>query len=287
MRRYAVPTAILVIGTMAGTLAFAQKQPPKPKSNAEIQALQALFGAQTPDARIKAADDLITKFADTDFKSIALQAEAEGYQQKGDSTKAVVFGEQALAADPANFDAMTLLANVISSSTRDTDLDKAEKLTRADKYANDAINALKTVAKPNPSLADEQWAQYKKGAEAQAWQALGNSAVIRKKFDEATADYQKALDLTPDPYIMIRVGRAMLTAHKPDEAITWFDKAAAAPNADAQVKQIAASDKARATAAKAGPKPAAAAPGATPGVTPGANPAAPPAPQPVQIKPQQ
>src|ERR1043166_3421562 len=39
---------------------------PTPKNQAEVTAIQALFAAQgNPDAIIKAADDLMTKFADT------------------------------------------------------------------------------------------------------------------------------------------------------------------------------------------------------------------------------
>jgi len=41
----------------------------------------------TRDATIKAADDLLTKFADTEFKEFALYMEAESYQQKKDPSK--------------------------------------------------------------------------------------------------------------------------------------------------------------------------------------------------------
>src|SRR5579872_2680101 len=138
-------SVIFTICLLATTAAFAQTPPagvankktkegPGPKTSGEQQAVQALIQAQAPDDVIKAVDNLITKFPSTDFKAFALEREGEAYQQKGDNAKAIVFGEQALEADPKNFDADNLLANVNAATTRDTDLDKDEKLAKADKY---------------------------------------------------------------------------------------------------------------------------------------------------------
>lgn len=242
MKQIALLAGLIIVASPM----FAQKQL-KPKSPKELQALQALFGAQTPDAKIAAADELVTKFADTDFKAMALQVEADAYEQKGQHEKAIVYAEQAVATDPGNFDALTLLANIYSSTTRDTDLDKAEKLSQADKYAAAALAALKTAVKPNPQMTDEQWNQYKGGAESQAYQAMGNSNVVRKKYDDAQKNYEMAVASFADPYTMIRAGRAMMAANKADAAIAWFDKALASPQADENAKNIATTDKARAT----------------------------------------
>lgn len=245
MRVFALPAVCL----LAATVAFPQAKPlPKPKSRAEGQAVNAMLQARDPDASIKAADDLVTKYHDTEFKSMAYFIEADSYQQKNDNEKAIVFAEQALQADPMYIDPMVLLANVLATTTRDTDLDKEEKLTRADKYAKDALALLASATKPDPKMADDKWTTYKKSEEAQSWQALGNAALLRKNTDEAIADYQKGIDATPDPLLMIRAGRALLAARKPEEAAAWFDKAINAPGVSDQIKAIATSDKARATA---------------------------------------
>jgi tetratricopeptide (TPR) repeat protein len=123
--------ALLALCLLTAAAAFAQtKANPKssgPKmSKGERDAVQALLQSQSPDDRIKAADNLITKFADTPYKSFALYQEADAYEQKGDHTTAIVYSEQALDADPKNFDAEILLANVTAGQTKDTDLDKTE-----------------------------------------------------------------------------------------------------------------------------------------------------------------
>ena len=87
---------------------------PKPKSQPELEALQAMFGAQTADARIAAAENVLTKFADTQFKAVALYFEAISYDQKHDYEHTVVFGERTLEADPKYYQAMLLLADVIA-----------------------------------------------------------------------------------------------------------------------------------------------------------------------------
>jgi tetratricopeptide (TPR) repeat protein len=254
--------AILTICSLAAAAAFAQapaanapsepkkivKTGPGPKSQPEQQAIQALLQAQMPDDVIKASDELVTKFPMTDFKAFALERAGEAYQQKGDNPKAIVKGEQALEADPMNFDADNLLANVLAATTRDTDLDKEEKLAKADKYSHDCLT---TLEGPRPWMYGEaQWVKVKAAATSQAYQALGNAALVRKKTDEAVVDFQKGIDATPDPILMIRVGRALLTAKKPDEAIVWFDKAINAPDVPAQIKSIAQNDKARAQQSK-------------------------------------
>ncbi|MGA2712327.1 MAG: tetratricopeptide repeat protein [Bryobacteraceae bacterium] len=250
---------LLTLCLLAASVAFAQKKGsapapaapagPGPKSQAEVQAVNAAIQAQTADDRIKAVDDLITKFPNTDFKSFALMMEAESWQAKGDNVKAIVFGEQALQADPKNFDADNLLANVLAATTRDTDLDKDDKLTRADKYAHDSLDILNTGVRPF-TTPEATWPKVKADAQAQAWQALGMVAIVRKKSDEAIADFQKGIDANASPLLMVRVGRVLLAQNKNDEAITWYDKALASPNVPAQVKSIAEADKARAVAAK-------------------------------------
>jgi tetratricopeptide (TPR) repeat protein len=69
--------------------------------------------------------------------------------------------------------------------------------------------------------------------------------------DEAVADYEKGIALTPDAGLMLRAGRTLEAKQKYDAAISWYDKAIASPDADQQFKDIAGKDKARAAAKKA------------------------------------
>ncbi|MDQ6706089.1 MAG: hypothetical protein M3Z85_08990 [Acidobacteriota bacterium] len=232
---------------------------PAPKSKAEMEALQAMFGAKDPDARITQAQNVITKFADSDFKPVALFFIAASYEQKNDFPNMVVYAERTIEADPKNYGAMLMLARGIASKTRENDLDKEEKLTRAEKYANSALDALKDAKKPQPQMPDDQWNAAKKDYVAQAHEALGISAMVRKKYDVAAKEFQTAVDTstTPDPATMVRLAAADNQLGKYDDAITVLDKVMAAPDAQPAVKQFAQAEKVRATQGKAkGTKPA-------------------------------
>lgn len=246
MRRYAILVTVLLAVAIT---AFPQAKPqPKPKSKGETTALQAVLAAQDPAGRIKAADDLLTKYADTEFKSFALYLVADSYAQLGNNDKAIVYSEQTLEADPKNYQAQTLLAKLYASTVKPTDLDKQEKLTKAGKYAADAIENLKTAEKPNPQLPDAEWTAMKNDFAGQSHLALGIVAAYQNKMDDATANFTKVAEMDSDPVDLVRAGRVLLDLKKYAAAIPWFEKAAAFPGVPAQIKQIADSDIARAKA---------------------------------------
>jgi len=243
------PIATAIPFLLAASLAFGQAKPPlKPKSKAEATAINAMLTAPDNDSRIKAADELITKFADTPYKSLALYLEADAYAQKGDTDKCIVYAEQAIDADATNYQAYVLLTKTYAGTTHVNDLDKADKLAKIDKYSKLALANIETAAKPNDKLSDAEWKQAKDDYAGQVYLGEGIAAVFSNKIDDAKADFEKVATMDQDPTDLIRAGRALLDAKKYADSVEWFDKAAASPNANDQIKKIAASDKTRAQA---------------------------------------
>ena len=158
-------TGVLALAAGVSSL-MAQPAPakaPAPKSKEELAAVQALFNARSsPDATIKAAEDLLTKFADTDFKDVALLSEAQAYEQKRDYDKAQIYAERALEANPKNFQTTLMLAELLAQRTRENDLDREDKLAKSEKFANDTIQLVKEAPKPRPDIPDQQWEVAKK-----------------------------------------------------------------------------------------------------------------------------
>lgn len=253
----------LTAALCAGGLLLAQTPAPaakqmKPKSEKERQAIVAIQNATDPDARIAAADNLLTKFADTDFKVYALQAMAYSAREKGDSDAMIVYSERLLEADPQNYTAMLLIAGGLAQRTREFDLDKEEKLTKATKYANDAIAALKTASPPpGTALTPEQWEGAKKDFESEAHEALGNIALVRKKYDVAVTEFKTASDMSsqPNPTVMARMVQALNQSGKYPDAVAASDKILALPNLNPQVKQFVTGQKEFATKMSAAKKP--------------------------------
>lgn len=221
---------------------------PQAKSQGEVQALNALAGAQgNPDATIKAAEDLLTKYADTEFKEVALFMEATAYRQKGDPVKAQIFGEQVLAINPKNFQATLMMGEILAQMTRENDLDKEEKLAKSEKYLNDTLENIKTAPKANPQLTDQQWEDGKKFLTAETHNGLGLVALTRKKYDVAITEFKTAVEGDAQPAFQVRLASAYQLAGKNDEAIAICDKLLADPQLHPQIKAVANSVKAAAS----------------------------------------
>jgi serine/threonine protein kinase/tetratricopeptide (TPR) repeat protein len=233
----------------------APSKAPAAKSKDELAAVQALINARSsPDATIKAAEDLLTRFADTDYKDMALFSEAGAYEQKRDFDKAQVFAERTLEANPKNFQATLMLAELLAQNTRENDVDKEEKLARAETYANQTIQLVKEAAKPNPQIPSQQWEDAKKDLTAEAHNALGLVALTRKKYDVAFTEFKTAVDgaAHAEPAYQVREASALQSAGKNDEAIAICDKIMVDQQVHPQIRQVAQAI--RATAIKSGGK---------------------------------
>ena len=233
---------------MAGTLAMGQKV----KSKAEAEAVNAVLTAATPDQRIAAAENLLSKYKDTAFKSVALQMEGEAYAQKGDGPNAIVYGDRAIEADPKNFQALLLVSSQLARMTKEFDLDKDEKLKRATKLANDAVTAVGAAEKPNPQLTDDQWAGIKKDLISEAHETLGMIATVDKKWDAAITEYKTAIDTSGSPpyTALVRLMSVYNNDKKYDDASALADKLIATAGAPDNLKKIAGEEKARAAKLK-------------------------------------
>jgi tetratricopeptide (TPR) repeat protein len=240
----------LAFALVAG-MVYGQAQP-KPKSQKEAEALQGLFSTQDPDARIKAAEDVLSKFADTEFKAIILQIAAASAQQKNDFENMVLYSERTLEADPKNYGAMLMLANGIAQKTREFDLDREEKLNRSDKLAKTAIDLVKVAPKPRPDLPDADWEMAKKSYLAQAYEALGLSAMVRKKYDEAATNFNAAITEQMEPSTVVRLAAAYNNSKKPDQAIAALDKLNGIADLHPAIKNVAAQERATAMKMKGG-----------------------------------
>jgi len=217
----------------------------KPKSQKEQQAILAVQVAKTPDERIQAIENVLTNYADTEFKVPLLQMAVQSEQQKNDYTQIVFYADRLLKVDPKNAFALVTLASETARHTRENDLDKDEQLAKVDKWAKDAIEAAKVMPKIRADVPDADWEGFKKDMEAQAFEAMGMADVVRKNYDGAANNYKEALatGTTPNPATLVRLAQVYMTTGKLDNATFTLDKAINSPNAPPQVKSIAESMK--------------------------------------------
>src|SRR5580693_6347299 len=222
-------------------LGFSPLWAQKPKSQKELQAITAVQVAATPDARIAAIENVLTNFADTEFKVALLQMAVQSEQQKNDYAQVVFYADRLLKADPKNAFALVTPASETARHTRENDLDKDEQLAKVDKWAKDAVEAAKVMPKVRADVSDADWEGFKKDMEAQAYEALGMADLVRKNYDGAATNYKQALAVgsTPNPATMVRLAQVYMATGKLDNAVFTLDKAINTPNVPDQVKTIA------------------------------------------------
>jgi tetratricopeptide (TPR) repeat protein len=266
--------AIQNIAALAGTalaVGFSPLWAQKPKSPKEQQAILAVQVAKTPDERIAAIENVLTNFADTEFKVPLLQMAVQSEQQKNDYAQIVFYSDRLLKADPKNTFALVTLASETARHTRENDLDKDEQLAKVDKWAKEAIEDAKVMPKVRADVPDADWEGFKKDLEGQAYEAIGMADAVRKNYDGAATNYKAALatESTPNPATLVRLAQVYMSTGKLGDANFTLDKAINMPNVPPQVKTVA--ENLKAEVAKHMPAAPAAAPGAPPA------PAAPPA----------
>lgn len=219
---------ITLLALLTSVAAFAQG--PQPKSQEELDALLKIQDATDPNARIAASDEFLKTYGDSDFREFANYMLMLSYQQLNDFDNMMLYGDQTLALNPDNTGALIALAGAIPLRVGEFDIDREEKLAKADDFAKRAVSLIPNMEKPNPAIPDEQWLLSKKELMAQAHEALGITSYLRGDFMASEAALRKTLELSVEqtPMTFYYLSRSLLEQKKYEEADQMADKAVAA-----------------------------------------------------------
>ncbi len=222
----------LICWTLALALVLpllAQQKQPQPKSQGEIDVLMSIQNAPDPDTRITAIQKLLTDFKDTEFKEFAYYLSMISYQQKNDFENMLVFGEKTLETNAEHVGTLVALSFAIPLRTREFDLDKEEKLTKAESYAQRALKLIPTMESPNPNTSPEEWLIAKKDMMSQTHEALGTIALTRKDYPKAEEGLRQALQVAPEQNssTFFKLARSLKEQGKYDEALEAANKSVA------------------------------------------------------------
>lgn len=236
------------------------KRQPQAKTKEEYAAYVALMQMTDPAAMEKAADDFVAKYPDSELRGAVYQRTMAVYQQSGNEDKTVEMGRKSLTYNPDDPGVLVSVGELIASRTRETDLDKDQRLAEATKDAKHALETVTDYPAP-PTMPADQVEKIKNDMRGTAYSVLGMAAYTNKNYPEAITNFKQSIDATqadPDPTVYLRYTLALDKAARYPEALQAANKTLALPDAAPQVKQLATQEKNRLEKLANAPKPAAA-----------------------------
>ncbi|MGB7821905.1 MAG: hypothetical protein WBL22_06900, partial [Candidatus Sulfotelmatobacter sp.] len=199
-------------GQAAGqTAAPAGKRPPQAKTQPEFEAYKTAAVITDPAAQEKAADDFATKFPDSELRALLYKQVMRSYQQINNADKMLAMSRKVLTFDLDDPDSLLGVAQVLAERTRDTDLDKDQRLAEARK---DAERALVTIDTDIPTAGQQQDKidAYKGFLRSEAYAILGTLDFNAKAWAAAEENLKKSIDVfpqQPDPIAVFRLSVAL------------------------------------------------------------------------------
>ena len=219
------------------------KPMPAAKTQEEFKAYQEAIAKATPAEVEAAAAAFATQYQQSDLKVLVYRKAMYDYQNANNGEKTVAMARKMLALDANSPEALVTFATVTAQTTRETDLDREERLNEA---VADATKALQTVDTDLLVPADapkDRVEAFKKSLRAMAYDALGTVAMVKKDYPTAEKNLSKSAELNvlPDAVTYLRLSVALDQQKKYPQALDAANKAvqysADSPQANNLAKQ--------------------------------------------------
>ncbi len=214
-------------GQAAAPPAPAGKRPPQAKTQPEFDAYKAAAALTDPAAQEKAADDFATKFPDSELRSLLYKSVMHAYQQANNAEKMMDMAQKVLTSDADDPEALLAVAQVLAERTRDTDLDKDQRLAEARKDAQRSLLTVETDV-PASGYPPEQLAAYKNFLRSDAYAILGALDFNAKAWADAEGNLRKSIEVfpqQPDPVAVFRLSVALDMQNRYPEALKYANQA--------------------------------------------------------------
>jgi hypothetical protein len=209
------------------TAAPAGKRPPQAKTQPEFDAYKAAAALTDPAAQEKAASDFATKYPDSELRPLLYKSVMHQYQQANNAEKMMEMAQKVLSFDADDPEALVGVAQVLAERTRETDLDKDQRLGEAKKDAQRALVTVDTDV-PSSGYPPEQLAAFKNFLRSEAYEILGTIDYNAKAWTDAEGNLRKSIDAFPqqlDPVGVLRLSLTLDQENKYPEALKFAGQA--------------------------------------------------------------
>jgi tetratricopeptide (TPR) repeat protein len=197
------------------------KPPPQAKTQDEFKAFQEAAAKTTAADSEAAANAFAAKFPASELRVLLYRKVMYDYQGINNADKAIDMGRKMLGIDADNPEALVMVATFLSEKTRETDLDRDERLAEATKDAERALQTVDTDLMLPGSMPPEQVEAVKKQMKGMAYGALGTIAIAKKDFPAAETALKQATQLySSDPLSWLRLAYSQDQEKKYPDALT-------------------------------------------------------------------
>jgi hypothetical protein len=198
------------------------------KSQEELKAYQDAAAKTDPAQAEAAADDFAAKYPTSELRASLYIRAMNMYSQQNNADKVITTGEKAIADDPTNPIPLVQVASAIAETTRETDLNREQRLAQASKDAHAAIDNIDTGLIVPANADPARVAGAKQSILTMAYDTLGMVDMNRKDFSSAEQNLQKAIDLSknnPEAVLYLRLSVAQDNLKQYSQALDSANKA--------------------------------------------------------------
>ncbi len=224
------------------------KGAPQAKSQEEFKAYQDVIAKPDTAQMEQAADAFAQKYPSSDLRTVLYTGLLNTYRNAGATDREIAVGRKSLAIDPTDPVPNVLVALALAQSTRDTDLDKEDRLNEASKDAQRAIDNIDTGMAIPPNTPPEKVQSAKNSILEMAYETEGTVAMTKKDFPAAEAAFRKGLQVDPakpDGVLYLRLAIALDNQKKYPEATEAADNAIKYTQAGSEAQNLANQEKTR------------------------------------------
>ena len=224
------------------------KGAPQAKTQEEFKAYQEVVAKTDTQQMEAAADEFAQKYPNSELRTVLYNNLLNAYRNGGATDRAIAVGRKSLAIDPTDPVPNVMVAMSLAQSTRDTDLDKDDRLNEAARDAQRSIDNIDTGMAIPPNTPPEKVAAAKAQLLEMAYETLGTVNMTRKDFPAAEDAFRKGIDANktdPDGVLYLRLAIALDNEKKYTEALQAVDNAIKYNQPGSEAMNLANQEKSR------------------------------------------
>lgn len=196
------------------------RRPPEAKTQEELKAFQEIYQRKTGPELETGAGEFAQKFPDSQLTLLLYRSAMMTYDSANSADKSIEMGRKLLSLDPNNPEALMIVGSNLAQHTRDTDLDRDERLAEAQRSLEKALQTLDTDLMLPVNMPPEQGTAIRTAMRAQVYGALGVVQLAKKDYAAAEKFLQQATQLAgTDPALWLRLAYVLDKEEKYKEAL--------------------------------------------------------------------